>query len=97
MSARTRAVETASDNGALRELAVLSVAALDDLDSDGLSAVAVAWWQRLDALAKVAPLDAERIVWAMKAHLARYQPASVVPLDEGFSPTEPVRDPRAKR
>lgn len=67
---------------------------LAHLTADELAVVGVAWFARLDEIAKVDPVGAARLAAAMFGNLSRYRPESPAPLDAGFEPTEVERDPR---
>ena len=78
------------------ERATVVTAALAQLGALGLARVPVAWFKALGELAKVDPYEAGRLARAMYDHLSAFRPESPAPLDAGFVPTEPARDPRSR-
>lgn len=94
VTARASALVSMLDQLEPSERADLAAAAIATLDTPGLERAGAAWFTQLGELAKANPIGAGGLAAAMYGHLATHRPEGPAPLDHGFLPTEPIRDPR---
>lgn len=94
IASRLEAVFVAIAGLSLEERALAVARIIPTLDVAGLERVPGPLFAALTELAKADPREAGRLASALWAHLVAHRPESPCPLDSGFKPTEPIRDPR---